>query len=270
MTSEVTKYDRKDFGTISSKSLNESLKEFQTDRKLVTFNKDTDTIVMRVMPPYKSLNGRDVLYSSADMHFNVPVPNPPSSDRDKVTCFCPRSVGDRCLVCENQDSFSKMGVWGDDGQMGCKPTKRIRLNVVLQDAPERGVITFQDGISTLKALASLLEDEKDLLDPFDGAFIRVKKLSSSPWREISVPKNGGWVSMDSVDGFDIADAAMDNLPDLDESWEFPTLEEQYEWFNVGSGSVIDVDPLDDSSLNELTAGPVNATDSMFDDILEDD
>lgn len=266
MTSEVVKYDKSKFGEIDFVGLSESLKEFQSDRKLITFNKDTDTIIMRVMPPFKTVNGRDRLYSSADIHFNVPVPTPPEGNNsDKLTCFCPRSVGDRCLICENESMFSRMGAWGDQGSMGCKPTKRIRLNIVLQDAPERGVVTFQDGISTLKALASTLENESKLLHPYEGAYVRVKKISSAPWREVSVPRNG-WVSMDSVEGFNIDDAFMENLPDLDDSWDFPSLEDQYSWFNVGSGAIIDVaNPVTDSNVLALTSEEPS-TDSPFDGI----
>ena len=91
MSKEVQKYDASKFGNVNFGELQESVKSMSQDRgQVVTFGKDVSQYVLRIMPPYKvDHQGRHHLWSQADIHYNVPVPNAPG-DRDKVDPLLPK------------------------------------------------------------------------------------------------------------------------------------------------------------------------------------
>lgn len=214
--------DRSRFIPASSEAADEAISGWLGGPETV---KKGDKKFFFFMPAYTTRDGRGVWFSVANRHYGVPLTKGQGEDRQLWTFDCPQSVGSRCIVCENKKLFQQLGVWGDNNRQGCKPSRRIRFNVINVQYPDRGVLVFEDGTTTLKMLRTILQESPNIMDPFDGTVLVVKNLGEDPWRYIAVAE-GGKMSLDEIHPDALSWALPENLPNLDESWNFPSYEEQ--------------------------------------------
>lgn len=187
---------------------------------------------LRFMPAFKEVDGRGVWFSSANRHWGVPLVRQDSEEARSTTFDCPASVGARCIVCENKALFQQIGAWDKDGPGGCKPSRRVRFNVIDAERPQAGVLIFEDGITTWKLLRNMVRKDRNplLMDPFEGSILVVENTGEKGvWRDIYEAK-GGKMSLDEMHPDALEWALPENLPDLDASWDFPSYDDQVAMF----------------------------------------
>jgi len=114
---------------------------------------------LRFMPAFREQDGRGIWFSSAQRHYGIPLVRRSAEDSRSTTFDCPASIGARCLVCENKALFQQIGAWDDGSGRGCKPSRRVRFNVIDAERPKLGVLIFEDGTTTWKRLRSMLKKE---------------------------------------------------------------------------------------------------------------
>jgi len=182
---------------------------------------------LRFMPAFK-LNAAGIpqWWSYGMRHFGIPVIG--KEDGKKITMDCPQSIGARCIPCENKAVFKMMGAWDDF--KGCSPRKRTYFNVIDIQNLDAGVQVLEDGPKLWQLLREEFEEENDqLFDPYTGSVLIVIVKDADPWRKLKYPESHQ-CSLDEIDENALTWALPENLNDLDEQWDFPTLEWQQETF----------------------------------------
>lgn len=187
---------------------------------------------LRFMPAFKlNASGIPQWWSYGMRHFGIPVIG--KEEGKKVTMDCPQSIGARCIPCENKRVFQQMGAWDDF--KGCSPRKRVYFNVIDIQNLDAGVQVLEDGPKLWSLLREEFEEENDqLFDPFTGSVLIVISKDADPWRKLKYP-TAHQCSLDEIHAEALTWALPENLNDLDEQWDFPTLEEQQETFSFLMG-----------------------------------
>lgn len=180
---------------------------------------------IRMMPSFKvDEMGREIFFSLAQRHFGIPIIG---KEDDSVTMDCPLSIGARCIPCEKQSVFKAVGRW--TGKHGCAPSKRFVFNVLDVARPDRGVQILEEGKTFYDLLRLEFDDDEMIMDPFEGTNLRYTVLGDKPWRRLK-PASNGQCSLEEIHPDALEWALPANLPDLDDVWEFPSLEEQLQTF----------------------------------------
>ncbi len=189
---------------------------------------------LRFMPAFKvNDQGIPQWWSFGMRHYGVPVIG--KEDGKKHTMDCPQTIGARCLVCENKKLFQQMGVWDDF--KGCSPRKRVYFNIIDIQKLDAGVQVLEDGPKLWGLLREEFEEENDeIFDPFTGSVLIVTTKDADPWRKLKYPKHAQ-CSLDEIHEDGLSWALPENLPDLDEQWDFPSLESQVAIFGHMFGEV---------------------------------
>lgn len=211
----------------------------------------------RFMPAFKvDENGVPKWWSYGMRHYGVPILG--GEEGKKTTIDCPQTIGGRCLVCENKKLFQQLGQWDDF--KGCSPRKRVYFNVIDIQNLEAGVQVLEDGPKLWGLLREEFEEENELLfDPFEGSVLTVISKDADPWRKIKYPK-AHQCSLDQLHVDGLTWALPENLEDLDDQWEFPTLEEQQKTFATMFGGVHEqlAAPAPQVQIGALAAAPAQA------------
>ena len=184
---------------------------------------------LRFMPAFKvNAQGLPQWWSFGMRHYGIPLIAAADEDGKKLTMDCPMSIGARCIPCENAGVFKRMGAWDDF--KGCSPRKRVYFNVIDIQNIEAGVQVLEDGPKLWGLLREEFEEENDkLFDPFEGSVLIIHAKEADPWRKLKYPKEHQ-CSLEEIHEDALTWALPENLNDLDEQWDFPSLEQQQETF----------------------------------------
>ena len=188
---------------------------------------------LRFMPAFK-VNAASVpqWWSYGMRHYSVPIIG--AEQGKKVTMDCPQTIGARCIPCEYKKVFQQMGAWDDF--KGCSPRKRVYFNVIDIQNLDAGVQVLEDGPKLWSLLREEFEEENDqLFDPFTGSVLIVIAKDADPWRKLKYP-TAHQCSLDEIHPDALTWALPENLNELDEQWEYPSLEEQMETFSFLVGA----------------------------------
>lgn len=177
---------------------------------------------VRFGPAFTVRNGVPIFHSAGRRHYSVPGAN---TESGKYTFDCPAYAGEgRCIVCENEMLFREKGMW--EGRNGVAGSLHFRFNVIDPSNPEKGFQILEDTQTLYKMVGNLLKRYPMLMDPFEGYNVDVERLDDKPWREVFADVEGGKISLDELHPDALEWAKMGVLENLDESWNYPTYEEQ--------------------------------------------
>lgn len=223
----MSEYSRDDFLKADPKAADKAADEF-TNGGPFRLEKGRD-YYLRFMPPYKEIGGDPHWWSFGRIHFGVPGAN---TESGKKTFACPAFIGQRCLVCEKEKDYKRLGMWeySPEGGVHVEPQLICKFNVIDLENIEKGVQILEDKKTLFDMLRRKLNRNPNLLDPFEGRVLIVTKLDGQPWREVEKSKV---LSLDEEEFPDdtLEQALPQNLPQLDETWDYPSVEQQLEWFN---------------------------------------
>ncbi len=182
---------------------------------------------LRFMPAFKvNAQGLPQWWSYGMRHYGIPIIG--KEDGKKFTMDCPLSIGARCIPCENSPVFKQMGAWDDF--KGCSPRKRVYFNIIDIQNIDAGVQVLEDGPKLWGLLREEFEEENDLIfDPFEGSVLVIHAKDADPWRKLKYAKDHQ-CSLSEIHEDAMTWALPENLNDLDEQWDFLSLEDQQEKF----------------------------------------
>ncbi len=227
----MTTFDRSAYAAPSASAAAEADARMRGD--VLRLKPDLD-YYLRFMPAFAQRDGRGIWWSMGKRHYKIPGAN---TESKHYTYDCPQyAMVGRCIVCEHEDQFRAVDDW--DGREGKKGKLHVRFNVIDAKNPAAGVQTLEDTITLHRMLTAQLERNSSLMDPADGKVIGVNKLPAAPWRQffdadIEGAQPGGFCSLDVLHEDAFEWAKLINLPNLEESWNYPTEEKQLEVFTGG-------------------------------------
>ena len=173
------------------------------------------TYKLRLMPAFKSLDGKGIWFSVRRKHWKIPVPG----TTDTKTFACPKEKNQPCYICDMADSLKPtLPQMAKD----FAPNLSYMFNVIDVDSPGFGVQQLEDGATLFNLLLGIVQALPTVADPVQGQVLNVNKLPQAPWRTV-VPAEVK--SFDEM-GLPIETAYTENLVDLDEAWNYIDYDEQ--------------------------------------------